>query len=281
MLGTEGSILLTVSVGIRTVAGRIRTALTSVGKGAAILPGIAQAALVLALAPVLGAGCGSSGPAAPVTFAQEDAGPGLAFEGKVVGVADGDTITVLRDREQIRVRLYGVDAPESGDAFGKVSKRFTSDLVFGRTVRVEAVDRDRYGRTVAKVFLPDGRSLGDELVRNGYAWWFRQYAATDRELERLEAGARRERKGLWADPNPIPPWESRAARRNAAGPTETGEPRGVADAELPPVIGNRRSKVYHRRDCPDYSWVSPSNRVSFSTPAEAEAAGYRKAGNCP
>ena len=74
-----------------------------------------------------------------------------AWSGKVVGVADGDTITVLRDKEQVRIRFYGIDCPEGGQAFGKKAKQFTSDMVFGKEVEVEPVDMDRYGRTVGLV----------------------------------------------------------------------------------------------------------------------------------
>src|SRR4051812_23773570 len=87
------------------------------------------------------------------------AAPLADFSGKVVGIADGDTITVLRDRTQVRIRLHGVDSPESGQAFGTKAKAFTSDLVFGKVVTVHPLETDRYGRTVAEVTLSDGRIL--------------------------------------------------------------------------------------------------------------------------
>lgn len=244
--------------------------------------------LVFLFATALLSGCRSSSP----RLTGESDGGGIAqaevestgtFEGKVVAVADGDTITVLRGHDSVKVRLYGVDAPESGDAFSNVSKRFTSEMVFGKTVRVEGADQDRYGRLIARVTLADGRGLSQELVRSGCAWWYRRYAPSDGELDRLEAEARLARRGLWSDPNPVPPWESRAARRSGGDEGKSSEPRGLVDvpAEGAPVIGNRRSMVYHRRDCPDYARVSEKNRVPFKDQAEAEAAGYRKAGNCP
>ncbi len=85
----------------------------------------------------------------------------------MVGVADGDTITVLHNGKGERIRLHGIDCPEKRQAFGKRAKQFTSTLVFGNTVTVQVLDRDRYGRTVAEVLLPDGRSLNRELVRAG------------------------------------------------------------------------------------------------------------------
>ncbi len=92
------------------------------------------------------------------------------FTGHVVGVSDGDTITVLHKGKGERIRLHGIDCPEKRQAFGNRAKQFTSNLVFAKTVTVQGVDRDRYGRTVGVVLLPDGRSLNHELVRAGLAW---------------------------------------------------------------------------------------------------------------
>ena len=134
------------------------------------------------------------------------------FVGRVVGVSDGDTIEVMRAGRAVRVRLQGVDSPESHQAYGTRAKQFTSDLVFGKTVAVQVHGTDQYGRILGEVILPDGRSLNRELVRNGYAWWYRRYS-DDPVLRRLEEEARRERRGLWRDKNPIPPWEFRRERR--------------------------------------------------------------------
>ncbi len=112
-----------------------------------------------------------------------------------------------------KIRLHGIDCPEKRQAFGNRAKQFTSKLVFGETVTVEVVDRDRYGRTVADVLLPDGRSLNRELVRAGFAWWYRRYAPDDETLKQLEHEARAARRGLWADAEPVPPWEWRGMRK--------------------------------------------------------------------
>lgn len=111
------------------------------------------------------------------------------FRGRVVGVADGDTITVLHEGRAEVVRLHGIDAPEKRQPFGDRAKLFTVGLAFGQTIVVRAKDRDRYGRTVGNVILPDGRSLSQEVVRAGYAWWFRRYSAHPR-LAALETEAR-------------------------------------------------------------------------------------------
>jgi endonuclease YncB( thermonuclease family) len=134
------------------------------------------------------------------------------FHGKVVGVTDGDTVSVLRDGCAVTVRLQGIDAPEGRQPFGTRAKQFASSLAFGQVVTVHVKGRDRNGRILANVILPDGRTLNHELVRAGFAWWFRRYS-TDQTLEALEAEARAAHRGLWADPNPVAPWEWRAAVR--------------------------------------------------------------------
>jgi micrococcal nuclease len=137
------------------------------------------------------------------------------FRGRVVGVADGDTIRVLLDGQAVRVRLHGIDAPEKGQAFSNRAKQFVSDLVFGKEVNVRDRGLDRYGRTIGEVLLLDGRNVNHEIVRAGLAWWFRRYATGDRKLEKLEAEARQARRGLWADRYPVPPWEWRRGLRSA------------------------------------------------------------------
>jgi endonuclease YncB( thermonuclease family) len=195
------------------------------------------------------------------------AGPACAedFSARVVSISDGDTLTVLRDHRQIRVRLHGIDAPETGQDFGSRAKQLASSLAFGKTVTVRVRDTDRYGRTVADVILPDGRSLNREMVREGMAWWYRRYAPDDAELARLESEAKAAKRGLWGQPNPIPPW----SWRRSAGVPQTAA-----------VVGNRRSRVYHKPTCRGAATMSEKNRVRFDSAAQAEAAGYRRAGDC-
>lgn len=131
-----------------------------------------------------------------------------SWSGKCNGVSDGDTITALRDNEPVKIRLNGIDCPEKGQPFGARAKQPTSDMAFGKTVRIDPVTTDRYGRTVAWVSV-NGESLNKGLVRAVLAWWYRKYARDDTELERLENEAREAKRGLWVDPNPVPPWEWR------------------------------------------------------------------------
>ena len=141
-----------------------------------------------------------------------------AITGRVVGISDGDTITVLdAQRVQHKIRLAGIDAPEKAQPFGNRSKESLSDLAFNRTVTVETDKRDRYGREVGKV-LVDGRDVNLIQVERGMAWHYKAYereqSPSDRKLyEAAESDARAGRRGLWREADPIPPWEFRKAKR--------------------------------------------------------------------
>ena len=143
--------------------------------------------------------------------------PSIYFTGKVVGVSDGDTITVLHNGRGEKIRLHGIDCPEKRQAFGNRAKQATSTLAFGKTVSLKTYGTDKYGRTIADVVLPDGKNVNQELVREGMCWWYRKFAPGDTTLERSEAEARNAKRGLWVEPNPVPPWEWRTLGR-ARGP---------------------------------------------------------------
>ena len=159
------------------------------------------------------------------------AGPGFAatLTGRVVAVSDGDTLTVLdADRAQHKIRLSGIDAPEKAQAFGEHSKQNLSRLVFGKEIEVQWNKRDRYGRIVGKVLVAEAAcKAGDcpktvdtclSQITAGLAWWYRDYAreqsGDDAQRYRLaEADARSRNVGLWAGPEPIPPWDWRKAKK--------------------------------------------------------------------
>ena len=138
----------------------------------------------------------------------------LAWSGKVVGVADGDTIKVLKRNQQVRIRLYGIDCPEKRQPFGHQAKRYTNSMVRGKRVKVHPVTKDRYGRTVAMVSV-NGQNLNQSLVRAGFAWVYPKYCKMHicTDWYRFEAHARKTKQGLWRDPNPVPPWEWRRQKR--------------------------------------------------------------------
>lgn len=154
---------------------------------------------------------------APVLLAVIALANGETWTGKVVGIQDGDTITILRNGRQARVRLDGVDCPELGQPFGRNARERVSALAFGRVVVVREssgrAGRDGYGRVLGQVILTDGRNLNRLLVAEGLAWWYRRYAPRDVGLAELEERAREARLGLWADEDPQPPWLWRSQRR--------------------------------------------------------------------
>lgn len=139
--------------------------------------------------------------------------------GRVIAVTDGDTIRVLDAQNvQFKVRLAGIDAPESKQAYGARSKKSLSDLVFGKTVTVEVSKHDRYGRVVGKV-LYEKVDMDLQHVEVGLAWHYKQYAKEQSTSDRglyaaAEDRARTAHLGLWHDANPIPSWEWRRASKN-------------------------------------------------------------------
>lgn len=132
---------------------------------------------------------------------------GQSFTGKVVSVSDGDTITVLVDFEQKKVRLAEIDAPEKKQAFGNKAKIALSDKVFGKTVTVDYKEKDRYGRFVGYVKV-DNKNINLEMVEEGYAWRYTNYSK-DYNYAIAQGKAQANKSGLWVDPNPIPPWTFR------------------------------------------------------------------------
>jgi endonuclease YncB( thermonuclease family) len=132
------------------------------------------------------------------------------WSGLVVGVSDGDRIMVLHKGKGEKIRLYGIDAPDIGQAFGQRAKQFTFDTVYGKTIKVETRGKDRYSLTIGIVMV-NGESLNESLIQNGLAWVYQKYckAAFCENWLGLEIVARYDKIGLWSDPNPIPPWEFR------------------------------------------------------------------------
>lgn len=134
--------------------------------------------------------------------------------GRVVGVTDGDTVTVLNpDNRPVKVRLAGIDAPERKQAFGQRSKDTLAQWVAGQSVTVSYDKTDRYGRVVGKIEV-DGQDINRAMLSSGMAWFYRKYAheltAVDRVLyEAAETTAKEKRLGLWVDAAPIPPWDWR------------------------------------------------------------------------
>jgi len=135
------------------------------------------------------------------------------ISGRVVGISDGDTLTVLDgSNTQHKVRLAAIDAPEKAQAFGQRAKQKLSELCYGKTASINVVTTDRYGRSVCDVDCA-GINANEVMVQSGFAWVYRKYDKGHEHLYPLEEEARNARRGLWADPNPLAPWEWRRAKR--------------------------------------------------------------------
>jgi endonuclease YncB( thermonuclease family) len=138
--------------------------------------------------------------------------------GRIVGVSDGDTVTLLdANQRQYKIRLTGIDAPEKKMPFGQRSKEHLSDLIFSKDVQIETEKLDRYGRTLGKILF-DRKDINLAMINAGLAWHYKKYqreqSATDRLLyAHAEDQARQQRIGLWRDPSPTPPWEWRKGGR--------------------------------------------------------------------
>lgn len=141
------------------------------------------------------------------------------LQGRVVGIADGDTVTVLdSSNTQFKIRLKGIDAPEKKQAFGNKSKEFLSALVFNKLVTVEYYKQDKYGRTLGKIIV-DGIDANLEQIKSGMAWHYKKYqneqSVEDQFLyANAEILARSKKHGLWFDREPTPPWEWRKQKKN-------------------------------------------------------------------
>jgi endonuclease YncB( thermonuclease family) len=205
----------------------------------------------------------------------------MAWSGKVVSISDGDTIKVLHNDKVEKIRLYGIDTPEKAQDFGQKAKALTSALVAGRNVEVQRMDVDRYGRTVGLVTV-DGQILNELIVRNGYAWVYRQYCQEKfcAEWIKTEATAKQLKKGLWIDSHAVPPWEWRhqGKQTNAyrqQSTTKTGQKTSMANGEY---HGNVSSHKFHRPGCSAFNCKNCT--AVFKSKSAAIMAGYVPCKSC-
>lgn len=199
---------------------------------------------------------------------------GAAETVRLLKVIDGDSLVVSAGGRERELRLDQIDAPEYDQPHGQRSEDILRRLLSGRPLSIEVLERDRYGREVVELEA-GGVNINARMVELGAAWAYRRYLRDESLLE-LEATARAAGRGLWGleAGEPVAPWTWRHSGRAGAAWSPSPVPPGA-------VIGNRRSGVYHLPHCPSYDRVSPRNRVPYASVAEAEAAGLRRAGNCP
>lgn len=175
--------------------------------------------------------------------------------GHCVGVADGDTCTLLLTqpdgvKKTERIRFHGIDAPESRQAYGQAAKKFVSDLIYDKDIRVDVQTRDKYGRLVGKIFVGD-TNVNLEVVRAGYAWWYRQYGAGETALAEAEQEARDARRGLWQDADPVAPWDFR--HKGARASASAASPAPASSAEPQRYWVTSSSGKTHNASCRYYA----------------------------
>ena len=160
------------------------------------------------------------------------------YQGLVVGVKDGDTVVVLTDeKQQVTVRLDSIDAPEKKMPYGSVAKKALSDLTYKKRVTVDSHKTDRYGRTVAEIWL-EKRLVNLDMVKNGMAWNYVKYSR-DPAYAEAEVEARANKRGLWSQPDPQAPWEFRHPNVTASPGTRT-MPLMLASANIENGCGTKR-----------------------------------------
>lgn len=178
--------------------------------------------------------------------------------GKCVGVADGDTCTVLTaDKTSYRIRFFGIDAPESGQDFGKKAKQYCSNMIFGKDLKVIVMDKDKYGRTVGKVYC-GATYVNLEMVKAGFAWHYANYSRGEIDLAEAERTARIKKLGLWAQPEPLEPWEYRKATKNRMVPVDTSKIKIEG-----PYWVSKKGKI-HNKYCK--VWNKVKNKVLTDNP---------------
>lgn len=202
------------------------------------------------------------------------------LRGRVVAIADGDTLTVLdAAKRQHKVRLEGIDAPERGQPFGDKARKALGQAVFSKSVRVATFGKDKYGRTLGHIYLKD-RWINRELVAGGLAWHYRKYSK-DRQLAEAERSARSRKAGLWSDATPVAPWEwrklsprERAARVSGrAGKPAPSEKTAAASASKKPSAAarywlNTSSNVRHNARC---RWFGATKRGRYCSASDGKA----------
>lgn len=175
--------------------------------------------------------------------------------GKVVEITDGDTFTLQVDKTKQRIALAGVDCPEDGQPFSNEAKQALSGKILGKTVETVWRERDRYGRILGVVRL-GGECVNTQLVREGWAWHYRAYSDS-KSLTRAESEARKAKRGLWAQRNPVPPWQWRRIQDEAKNKPNVGR-----NAPRQQPANGRQAQNGKQQPQPSHSyWLTASSGV--------------------
>ncbi len=194
-----------------------------------------------------------------VSFALFSAEPKVLEEihGKVIGIVDGDTLTLQTGKDQLTVRLEGIDAPERNQAFGMKSREALKSLVIAKQAVVLKTGFDKYNRTLGIVKI-DGTSVNATMVKDGWAWHFKKYSS-DEALAQFEVEAREANRGLWADGNPISPWDFRDKKKDAptaVSPVRVATPKAGSKANTKESEPVKKEKSY---------WLNSSTGVRHNS----------------
>lgn len=185
------------------------------------------------------------------------------LEGRVVAVTDGDTLTVLVNSTQHKVRLNAIDAPETGQDHGTKAKQYLAARVHEKVVKIDVSGQDRYGRLLGTVWLGP-ENINEAMISEGWAWHYKEYSKSPR-LAQLEVEARQANRGLWEHPQPVSPWEYRSLQKRASAQQSNPVPREEQMFWL-----NTSTNVRHNSTCPNFKNTA---RGRFCSPNEGKACG--------
>lgn len=202
-----------------------------------------------------------------------------AWQGKITLVTDGDTMTIVHEGKKERLRLYGLDCPDKNQDFGLRAKQFTSDMILGKEVEVEAVTKDRYGYTVSIVKL-DGQILNRKLIEAGLAWVDLKlcYRKECHAWSQLQDQAQKTKVGLWSAPGPIPPWEFKNPNKKnlRSHPQTKNEETDGQPLEL--YHGDVVNHIFHIPGCQEFNCKNCI--AAFRSKKAASKAGYKPCEMC-
>lgn len=162
--------------------------------------------------------------------------------GKITHVSDGDTATILANNKEVIIRLDGIDAPEGNQTKGEESTKKLRELIMDKEVAVLYSEQDKYGRTIGRIYVGEVW-VNLEMIKSGYAWHYKQYSK-DETLAKAEEEARKEKIGIWADTNPMAPWEYRRLTRQRMNPLRHPPKPGEIV-----VYVTRFGDRYHKKNC--------------------------------
>jgi len=200
-----------------------------------------------------------------------------AWTGKVIELEDGDSGKALKGWSTVEFRLYGIDAPEFDQAYGKQARAFASKMLLWKEVEFKTLDRDQYGREVGVAYV-NGQCVNEEMIKSGFAWVYQNYCKESfcGKWMILQKQAQGKREGLWQDDNPTPPWRYRLQMGSRQSPSVVESKTTVTHNHE--YHGNVSSKVFHNSKCKNYHCKNCTAR--FSTREQAIKAGYKPCGIC-